>query len=191
MRVSAAGFRGCVVLSAISLLAQQERTSDPTRGRHSNGFLDMSASQLALQHVGVGEQRTNVASILIRIENVSATILTLRESRPECDFVIEVVDSSGRPAERTEKGLRLPTTQEESRNCESVSYRSLKLEFHQSMTWTLDLPLYFLLDAEKTYSVTLRRSRGLPATDSLGNPINPMLEQTIIIRPAPMKTVRQ
>lgn len=173
-----------LILWATLLVAQQPARSDAGRppSQRSNGLLEIAVTPAVGRAPGSLQHDTKDDSITITLKNIAPTMITLGNSRVECDFVVEVVDSAGRPATKTERGLRLPES-EEDRNCESVSYHVVKLEVGQALSWTWDLTTYFALDPHQAYTVTVRRSRGLPKTDTGGKPINSRLTHNLKLEP--------
>ena len=176
----------CLILCASWIHAQPRTSEASTKSQYSNGVLEMRATSVAIQTPGVAQQRfLKYGSIAITFKNISPGTITLWNSVDvRCDYIIGLVDSAGVPARKTDFGLRLPETEEQSNSCWSISTIMQKLEVEEERTWTWDITPYFVLDPEQVYSVKLSRSRGLPKSDLAGKPVNSLLTVSLKIQPA-------
>jgi hypothetical protein len=117
--------------------------------------------------------------VQVSIKNISSEPVSgVSINIPECEYAMDVLDDNGTPAPLTEAGKRIPKTDREWTQCEFISARTFKLAPGQGFTVTLNLGEFFVIDPLRRYTVTIRRSRGLPNLDHQGQPIRELSVST-------------
>ena len=97
-----------VIAPIYSLNAQA--TSQPMLD-YSNGALEMTVEH-AKPERGVTREGQNLYGILtIRLKNISGENLTVIAGSPDCDYAIDIRDSSGNPPKLTSLGEHLPRSE--------------------------------------------------------------------------------
>ncbi len=156
--------------------------------KYSSGVLQMSIIKADSKDPRVANLRPGAIwhkwEFIVLLKTVSSRPVTFIETAPECDYAIEVLDSSGKPAALTLAGERLPRTDEERVQCLTVSIHRETLQPGQEYTEDIDLGRLFRLDPGQTYTVRLRRSRGFPAKGPDGRPVDPELIRSLKVAPS-------
>jgi hypothetical protein len=124
---------------------------------------------------------------IIRLKNISDHNVVIWWAAPLVDFSFEVVDSSGAAVPPTERGKRLPASDEERKRY-PFGGKSSDLAPGEEHVSKVDLTGIFQLRPEAGYSITVRRSRGLPKVDRDGKPLaRTELKLSLQVAPAVVK----
>src|SRR5205807_2037463 len=98
------------ILSMRSLNAQAASQPLP---EYSNGALELTVEH-ARPERGLTREGQDLYGILtMRLKNISGETLTVVSGSPNCDFVIDIRDSSGNPPKLTPLGEHLPKSEAE------------------------------------------------------------------------------
>ena len=143
----------------------------------SNAILEMTIKAYPPR-----EEKIWTARIMIVLKNVSDHPVTIWGGSPEWEYEIEVTDAYGNPVPRTERGERLPKSDEERKRNPFGGHASIT-EPGDEHTDRVDLAESFEMHRGGTYLVKVRRSHGLPVADNAGRPLTPqVLTQSFEIR---------
>ena len=124
---------------------------------------------------------------IIRLKNISDHNVVIWGATPLVDFSFEVVDSSGAAVPPTERGKRLPASDEERKRY-PFGGKSSDLAPGEEHVGKVDLTGIFQLRPEAGYSITVRSSHGLPKIDRDGRPLaRTELKQSLQVAPAVVK----
>ncbi len=95
--------------------SQDPAAVNPAVEKYSNSILQMSLVKADSKDPRVANLRTGGIwhewEFIVILKNISSKPVTLVQTAPECDYAIEVVDSSGTPAAVTARGARLPKSE--------------------------------------------------------------------------------
>jgi hypothetical protein len=129
----------------------------------SNGAFELSVVH-AKPEPGTTREGQNLRGILtVTLKNISDRDLRLLLTSPECDYSIEIRDSSGSLVKPTELGERLlPKTDAERAVCPVMRATWVDIEPGKEYTERWDVNHLFRLDPREEYTVTLGRAKGLP-----------------------------
>jgi hypothetical protein len=132
---------------------------------------------------GVTWEGQNLYGILtIRLKNTSGEALRIVRGNPDCDFAIDLRDSSGNSPKRTPLGERLlPKSEEERDVCPVVSVAIFELQPGKEFTERWYIDRLFQLEPGKPYSVKLTWAKGMPAKTPSGKPLR-QLSRTLTIK---------
>ena len=142
--------------------------------RPSNGVVEMSAKPILASvprpQSEIREAYSPWAGLIeITIRNISRGVIRLEEVAPAAEFEADVLDSAGRPIARTEAGNRAVNPNRKFSGAISVSL--LQLVPLQETILRVDVSKLFDIAPRKAYTVTIRRSRGLPKIGEDGKPL--------------------
>lgn len=162
------------LLTALGLARAQAPEWRPPL-RPSNGVLEMNARPVPEHDPRpLGQRReayrpwSGLTEITIR--NSSKETVRLVEIAAVLEFGFDVVDSEGRPADKTDLGRRvIEPRSPQGRPLGAVE--RIQIAPQQENTIRVDLSNYFKIEPGRAYRVTIRRSRGIPDTDDAGKPI--------------------
>jgi hypothetical protein len=168
-----------VVASMQSLKAQA--TSQPLP-EYSNGALEMTVEH-AKPDPRITEKGQNLYGILtISLKNVSDEPLTVALGSPDCDFAIDIRDSSGSPPKLTPLGEHLPKSEAERAACAGVSTRIEKLPPGEETFVRWYIKELFQLEPGRPYNIKVTWAKGLRAAAPSGRQLRRQLSRTLTIR---------
>jgi hypothetical protein len=110
----------------------------------------------------------------VRIRNISGGIARVDEGTWTREYVVEVVDSSGKPVPMTDRGRSLADAASKPRD--PLDYigpaARVKLTPGQEINTKMDVSQVFRVVSGTAYKIRLRRTAGLPAVDEYGKAIS-------------------
>ena len=157
--------------------------TDQPAADYSNGALEMT-----VEHAKPDPRYTrpgqNLYGILtISLKNVSDEPLQIVFGLPNCDFAIDILDSSGEPPKLTPLGERLlPKSEEERVRCPIIGARIEELEPGNVTSIGWDIKRFFQLDPQRPYAVKVTWEKGLPAATPSGRPLRRQLSRILAIQ---------
>jgi len=149
---------------------------------YSNGALELTVDH-AKPEGGVTSEGQDLYGILtLRLRNVSDEPLTIVRGSPECDFEIDIRDSSGRPVKLTPMGEHLPKSEAERKGCPIVTAAIFELQPGKEFSLRWHIRDLFQLEPGRPYNIRVRWVKGLPAATPSGRQLRRELSQKLAIK---------
>jgi hypothetical protein len=164
-----------LIIAVTTVILALGQTPAPVAPTHpSNGVLELSAKPTPGPDPHPASKRVEQyvawhGNVEITLRNVSFGYATVEDAGWDYDF--EVFDSSGRPVERTDLGKRVAALHKDSSPQAFSSGGLGRLAPLQTIVEKRNLADYFKIGPSRAYTVTIRRSRGLPKIDEYQKPI--------------------
>jgi len=173
-----------VALMLIGMAGRQVRAQatgiETTADHPSNGIVEIVATPIAEPTHGPRALTDPPEVFLpwrglldVAIRNVSRKMVTLDEGTWTRNYIVEVLDSSGKPVPLTDEGKNLADVA--SRPRDPLDYvgpaHRLKLTPGQESTTKMDVAQIFQVAPGTAYKIKIRRSAFLPTVDENGKPL--------------------
>lgn len=157
--------------------------TSPPMSDYSNGALEMTVEH-AKPQAGVTRQGQNLYGILtIRLKNISGETLSVTVGNPNCDFAIEIRDSTGNSPKLTALGERLlPKSDAERALCPVMSVRLKQLDPGTELIERWQINKLFHLEPSRPYTVRVRWVKGLPERTPSGRQLRRELSRNLTIQ---------
>jgi hypothetical protein len=150
---------------------------------YSNGALEMTVEH-AKPERGLTREGEDLYGILtIRLKNASDEKIPIIVGNPDCDFAIDIRDSSGNPPKLTALGERLlPKSETEREVCPVIGVQVVDLRPEKELKLRWYINRLFELEPGKPYSVKVTWAKGLPAKTPCGRPLRQQLFRTLTVK---------
>jgi hypothetical protein len=167
---------------AVSMLSLKAQATGQPLPEYSNGALEMTVEH-AKPDPRITEKGQNLYGILtISLKNVSDEPLTVALGSPDCEFAIDIRDSSGSQPKLTPLGEHLPKSEAERAECAGVGTRIEKLPPGEETFVRWYIKELFQLEPGRLYNIRVTWAKGLRAATPSGRQLRRQLSRTLTIR---------
>jgi hypothetical protein len=172
----------CLSGAVASMQSLKAQATGQPMPEYSNGALEITVEH-AKPDPRITEKGQNLYGILtVSLKNVSDEPLTVALGSPDCDFAIDIRDSSGSPPKLTPLGEYLPKSEAERAECAGVSNRMEKLQPGEETFVRWYIRKLFQLEPGRPYNIKVTWAKGLPAATPSGRQLRRQLSRTLTIR---------